>query len=154
MPRTEDQRPIVVRSFPASDREFADATGDALQDARVQRSDAATLREVVERRLRGSYRNARIRVQDELADLGMQEIVWYAYRDGRIRDNDPSRERFYAAVATARRTIRESEAAIEHARSVSRGAGFEDDTVEAHQLDDAGRDAGPDARPDAGPDEG
>jgi hypothetical protein len=91
MSTSEDQRPIVVRSFPASDRDFADATGDALQEARASEVDPVTLHDVVERRLRAAYRNARIHVQDELADLGMQEIVWYAYRDGRIRDADTRR---------------------------------------------------------------
>lgn len=150
MATTEDQRPIVVRSFPASDREFAEATGQALQQARAERAaraaseggaaptertqrssedaDATTLRDVVERRIRAAYRNARIHVQDELADLGMQEVVWYAYRDGRIRDSDPSRERLYAAVASARRTVRESETAIDHARRAARGAGFDEKT--------------------------
>jgi hypothetical protein len=133
MPRTEDDRPIVVRSFPANDRDFADATGDAIRDA--QPADPATLRDVVERRLRASYRNARIQARDELANLGMQEVVWYAYRDGRVRDTDPARERLYAAVATARRTIRDSEAAIEHARTVSRDAGFDDDSIHAQPLE-------------------
>jgi len=145
MPTSEDQRPIIVRSFPASDREFADATGDALQKARAERAEeagrtaraesaerpdppATTLHEVVERRIRAAYRNARIHVQDELADLGMQEIVWYAYRDGRIRDPDPSRERLYAAVASARRTVRESKTAIDHARRAARGARYDDDS--------------------------
>lgn len=135
MPMTEDQWPIVVRSFPASDREFADATGTALIDARADKTDLVSLRDAVESRLRLSYRNARIRVQDQLADLSLQEVVWYAYRDGRIRDNDPSRERFYAAVATARRTVRESQMVLEHSRSVSRGAGFDD--VQAHQAGEA-----------------
>ncbi len=156
MAATEDQRPIIVRSFPASDREFAEATGEALQQARSERAergageaattaaestsraaerpDAATLRDVVERRIRAAYRNARIHVQDELADLGMQEIVWYAYRDGRIRGSDPSRERLYAAVASARRTVRESETAIDHARRAARGAGYDEDTGPRHST--------------------
>ena len=164
MPRTEDQRPIIVRSFPASDSEFAEATGSALQDARAERIErtdapevaAPTLRDIVERRIRAAYKNARIHVQDELADLGMHEIVWYAYRDGRIRDADPSRERLYAAVASARRTIRESEAAIDHARRAASGAGFDDDTVLAHGADARGRDATtPQAtNPDANPPDG
>ena len=135
MPRTEDHRPIVVRSFPANDRDFADATAAAIQAAPP--ADAATLRDVVERRVRSSYPNARIQVQDELAGLSVQEVVWYAYRDGRIRDADPARERLYAAVATARRTIRESKAAIEHARTASRGAGFDADPVDADHVDEA-----------------
>lgn len=138
MPRTEHQRPIVVRSFPASDRDFADATGVAIQDA--EPADAATLRDVVERRVRGAYPNARIQAQDELADLSMQEVVWYAYRDGRIREADPARERLYAAVGTARRTIRDSQAAIEHARTVSRGAGFDDESGRAHGVEQAAPD--------------
>lgn len=135
MPRTNDRRPIVVRSFPASDREFADATGAAIHEAKP--ADPATLRDVVEGRVRASYPNARIHAQDELADLSMQEAVWYAYRDGRIRAADPGRERLYAAVATARRTVRDSEAAIDHARTVSRGAGFDDDSVHRHQAEQA-----------------
>ena len=144
MPRTEDQRPIVVRSFPASDRDFAEATGAALLEARADEPDASTLRDVVERRLRASYRNVRISTQDELADLNMQEIVWYAYRDGRIRETDPSRERFYAAVATARRTVRETQATLEQSRSLSRRAGFDDEGVQAHGAGEAPADeAGP-----------
>ena len=135
MPWTEDRRPIVVRSFPANDRDFADATGAAIEDA--QPEDPVTLRDVVERRVRGSYPNARIQVQDELADLSMQDVVWYAYRDGRIRDADPVRERLYAAVASARRTIRESEAAIDHARMASRRAGFVDYRTGADDVEQA-----------------
>jgi hypothetical protein len=86
-----------------------------------------TLAEVVQQRLQGGYPNARIQVQDELGDLGTQETVWYAYRDGRIRETDPVRERLYSVVAAARRTVRESEIVMDHSRKVSRAAGYDDD---------------------------
>jgi hypothetical protein len=126
MPPSEDQRPIIVRSFPASDREFADAAGVALEGAQADSDDLATLRAVVERRLCETYPNARVHAQDELAGLAIQDVVWYAYRDGRIRSADPSRERLYTAFAAARRTVQESEAALRHAQDVTRLAGFDD----------------------------
>ena len=126
MPSIEDQRPIIVRSFPAGDRDFADATGEALEQARADAVEPATFRDLVEQRLRASYRNARIHAQDQFADLGNGDIVWYAYRDGRVRTNDPSRERLYTAFAMARRTVRESQVALEHARDVTRVAGYRD----------------------------
>jgi hypothetical protein len=121
---TSDERSILVRSFPATDKDFADATGDELAKAVAAQADPLTLHEVVEERLRSAYRNARIRVQDELGHLGSQEIIWYAYRDGRIRESDARRERLYSVVADARRTVREAEAVLGRARAVSRAAGF------------------------------
>ena len=126
MPKPEEGRQVVVRSFPSTDLDFADATGDALQAALGSGDAPETLAGVVEKRLRLAYRNARVQVQDELGHLGAEETIWYAYRDGRIRQNDPVRERLYSVVAAARRTIRESEAAMDHARQVSRGAGYDD----------------------------
>ena len=126
MPNHEEERQIVVRSFPSSDLDFADATGDALQAALGTSDAPQTLAGVVEKRLRLAYRNVRIQVQDELGHLGAQTI-WYAYRDGRIRENDPVRERLYSVVAAARRTVRESEVAMDHARQVSHAAGYDQD---------------------------
>lgn len=126
MERREDERQIVVRSFPSTDVDFADATGDALQAALEADDAPATLAGVVEERLRQAYRNARIHVQDEFGHLGSSETIWYAYRDGRIRETDPVRERLYSVVAAARRTVRESEIAIDHARKISRAAGYDD----------------------------
>lgn len=131
MEKREDERQIVVRSFPSSDLDFADATGDALQAALEADDATATLAGVVQDRLRHAYRNARIQVQDELGHLGARETIWYAYRDGRIRENDPVRERLYSVVAAARRTVHESEVAIEHARRTTRAAGYRDDDPEA-----------------------
>lgn len=127
MPKPDAERQIVVRSFPSTDPDFADATGDALEVALAADGAPETLANVVEERLRRAYRNARIRVQDELGHLGSQETIWYAYRDGRIRENDPVRERLYSVVAAARRTVRESEVAMDHARQVSRAAGYDDE---------------------------
>ena len=126
MPNHEEEGHIVVRSFPSSDLDFADATGDALQAVLATGDVPDTLAGVVEKRLRFAYRNVRIQVQDELGHLGAEETIWYAYRDGRIRENDPVRERLYSVVAAARRTVRESEVAMDHARQVSRGAGYDD----------------------------
>jgi hypothetical protein len=127
MPKNEGERRIVVRSFPPTDQDFADAMGDALDGALATSSEPETLAEVVQQRLRGGYPNARIQVQDELGHIGSGETIWYAYRDGRIRENDPVRERLYSVVAAARRTIRESEVVMDHARKVSRAAGYRDD---------------------------
>lgn len=125
MPRHDDERHIVVRSFPSSDLDFADATGDALETALATEAAPESLAEVVQNQLRRAYRNVRIQVQDELGHLGSQETIWYAYRDGRIRENDPVRERLYSVVAAARRTVQESKVALDHARNVSRAAGYD-----------------------------
>ena len=130
MPTSEDERPIVIHSFPASDQDFASATGDALADAVSRRVAPETLREVVEQGLRAAYRNARIHVQDELGHLGAAEVIWYAYRDGRIREVDARRERLYSVVAAARRTMRESEVAMNHSREITRAAGYQDEPDE------------------------
>lgn len=135
MPQTEDDRRIVVRSFPSADQDFADAMGDALDAALVHPGAPASLAEIVQQRLRSDYPNVRIQVQDELGHLGSEETVWYAYRDGRIRENDPVRERLYSVVAAARRTVRESEIVMDHARKVSRSAGYRDvDTGTSHEM--------------------
>lgn len=126
MAEHQEERHIVVRSFPSTDLDFADAAGDAFQAALGTRDAPETLAKVVEKRLRLAYRNVRIQVQDELGHLGAEETIWYAYRDGRIRENDPVRERLYSVVAAARRTIRESEVAMDHARQVTRAAGYDD----------------------------
>lgn len=134
MPKHEEERHIVVRSFPSSDLDFADATGDALQAALATSDAPQTLAGVVEKRLRVAYRNVRIQVQDELGHLGAQETIWYAYRDGRIREKDPVRERLYSVVAAARRTVRESEVAMDHARQVSRAAGYDDQDLPGRKV--------------------
>ena len=134
MSKHEEERHIVVRSFPSSDLDFADATGDALQTALGTSEAPETLAGVVEKRLRLAYRNVRIQVQDELGHLGAQETIWYAYRDGRIRENDPVRERLYSVVAAARRTVRESEVAMDHAQQVSRAAGYDDQDASGTEV--------------------
>ena len=127
MPKSEEELRIVVRAFPATDQAFADAAGDALLEALEAREALATIHDVVEKRLRGAYRNARIHVQDDLGHLGPGETVWYAYRDGRIRENDPRRERLYTVVAAARRTVEESKVVLGRSREASRAAGYDDE---------------------------
>jgi hypothetical protein len=125
MATSPEDRLIVVRSFPASDRDFADAAGAALGEARRATDDPDAIRDIVLDRLGRDYRNARIQVQDELAELGSGEVIWYVYRDGRIRDVDAHRERLYEVVASARRTLQTTEATLEHSRTISRIAGFD-----------------------------
>jgi hypothetical protein len=121
-----DVPPVVVRCFPSADHAFARAAHEALETIQGRSGARATLQAAVDGELRTIYPNSRIVAQDVMATIGQPVVIWYAYRDGRVRKPDPRRDRIYAAVATARDTVKDSRAVMDNSRSIARSAGFEE----------------------------
>ncbi|HEU5203125.1 MAG TPA: hypothetical protein VFU17_02380 [Candidatus Limnocylindrales bacterium] len=76
--------PVQLQPFPARDEEFVRNVTDAFASVSAEVSDDEELRAMVERRLRATYPNAVVRMQDELARLGGGAGTMYAYRDGHV----------------------------------------------------------------------
>jgi hypothetical protein len=119
--------------FPVTDSALRDEVHEAV--ARVSDelpNDIARLQ--VERDLRRWYRSLQIRERDDLGGYPDDPIrVWYVYRDGRVRRQNPVRDRLYDALATARTTRITSEGAIDSARRTATEAGFD---VAGHSIAD------------------
>lgn len=71
-----------VHCFPSADVEFARATRARLNEAALT-APRHELRAIVERKLRESYPEARVRPRDPVATIsdGLDDL-WYAFRDG------------------------------------------------------------------------
>ena len=76
---------LVVRAFPTTDTTFARDVTDAVEAVLAQSPDdgAVTL---IEGLLHDRYANVRVHHQSDLARLVEWDDVWYAYRDGRLRE--------------------------------------------------------------------
>jgi hypothetical protein len=75
---------VNLQPFPARDEDFVRNVTDAVASVSDEVSDDEELRAMVERRLRATYPNAVVRMQDELARLGGGAGTMYAYRDGHV----------------------------------------------------------------------
>jgi hypothetical protein len=74
---------VNLQPFPARDEDFVRNVNDAVASVPADVSDDEELRAMVERRLRATYPNAVVRMQDELARIGGAGTM-YAYRDGHV----------------------------------------------------------------------
>jgi hypothetical protein len=74
---------VNLQPFPARDEDFVRNVTDAVASVSAEVSDDEELRAMVERRLRATYPNAVVRMQDELARIGGAGTM-YAYRDGHV----------------------------------------------------------------------
>jgi len=82
-------------------------------------------RTAVERELRHWYRSLTIHERDAFgAYPDDPTVVWYVYRDGRVRRHNPSLERLHTALGVARTTCADSERALTNARGAARSAGY------------------------------
>jgi hypothetical protein len=75
---------VNLQPFPARDEEFVRNAADAVASVSADVDDDEELRAMVERRLRATYPNAVVRMQDELARIGGGAGTMYAYRDGHV----------------------------------------------------------------------
>jgi hypothetical protein len=131
---------VQVHVFPAGDaallREVERALAD-LDETRPERDQKA----FVESSLRRWYRTVSIRTRDSIGGYPDDPtIVWYVYRDGRIRRHNPARDRLYAAMGAAIETCRDSESAISAARAVASFAGFGADGTQGEERPEVGDD--------------
>lgn len=113
-----DRPSLRVVTFPADDAGLRADVGALLgaTPERLEVDEPAAL----ERRLRRWYRSIQVRRRDGLGGYDDDPvIVWYVYRDGRIRRRNEARDRLYRALAAARRTYRDSERALESARRIA-----------------------------------
>lgn len=114
---------IEIRIFPAKDDVFRRAVDSAINEMKdVDDRDANAFRAVVERHLRRHYRNVQIHERDGLGTLLESNVVWYVYRDGRVRNDDERRDRLYEALSRARSAIADSERAMERSASADEKA--------------------------------
>ena len=118
----QDRSRVSLQAYPVRDRSFAREVLDAVDRVTTEPSydDAplGDLEAVVEARVRGRYPNATVHAQDPFARLRDPDVMLYAYRDGRIRVEDPRRERLYRALADARTTCNESRRIVDESEAV------------------------------------
>jgi hypothetical protein len=114
---------VILQAYPTRDASFARDVGEALDTvwSEVQYAEASALdvEAVVQRRLRARYPNATVHAQDPFARLRDPQLILYAYRDGRIRPEDPRRERLYRALAEARSTSSQTAAVMRDSMTVA-----------------------------------
>ena len=118
----QERSRVSLQAYPARDASFARDVHDAVDRITAEPAfDDAPLGEleaIVQARVRGSYPNATIHAQDPFARLRDPDVMLYAYRDGRIRIEDPRRERLYRALADARTTCGESRRIVDESEAV------------------------------------
>ena len=102
----QDRTRVTLQAYPARDPSFARDVHDIVDQVTAEVGYADTplgdLEAVVQERVRRRYPNATVHAQDPFARLRDPDVMLYAYRDGRIRVEDPRRERLYRALANAR----------------------------------------------------
>ena len=112
-----------LQAYPARDRSFAREVGQLVDNLTADRTfddaSAGDLEAVVQAKLRARFPNAIVHAQDPFARLREPELTLYAYRDGRIRSDDPGRERLYRALADARSTCGESRRIVGESETVA-----------------------------------
>lgn len=115
---------LRLLSFPSADAAFREDVERAAETVTERMTDQEG-RAHVASGLRPHYRSVEVVAQDHLAQNELQPIrVWYVYRDGRVRPASERRERFYAALASARKTCDASRVAMADARAAARAAGY------------------------------
>lgn len=107
---------IVIQPFPR-ERSFARDIARVLKALRGDAASEARLRMDVQDTLRSWYPRIEIQPRNALAGLIAEEHVWYALRDGRVRQASDQTNRLHAALSNARQTSVESDVAVEHARA-------------------------------------
>jgi hypothetical protein len=117
--------------FPVADEAFREDVEAAVKRIPDELTDELA-RTHAEADLKHWYRSLQIRERDDLGGYPDDPIrVWYVYRDGRVRRQNPIRDRLYDALATARSTRTTSEDAIASARRTVTDLGFD---VAGHSL--------------------
>src|SRR5919112_4592985 len=121
-----DRLNLRVLVFPADDLPLRGEVERALQDLSRGDITASDLTpETLETRLRPWYRSVQVRIRDPLGGYADEPtVVWYVYRDGRIRRRNEPLDGLYSALADARSTTRMSEHVIAEVTSTIRREGF------------------------------
>jgi hypothetical protein len=117
-----DHSHVSLQAYPARDASFAREVHDVINavstEEEYDEARIGDLEAVVQARLRNRYPNAIIHAQDPFARLRDPDVMLYAYRDGRIRPEDPRRERLYRALQIARTTCDESRRIVDQSEVV------------------------------------
>jgi hypothetical protein len=122
--RLPGRRTVVAHAFPSTDHAFAAMVSSTLDAERGTTTDAAELREAVNRSLRRAYPNARVVVQAELGQLLPTQETWYAYRDAAVRPRSEQRDHLYDVLAAARQTIAATERVLHDCEDAAGRAGY------------------------------
>ena len=118
------RRNLRVLVFPPDDIALRHEVDRALADVMATVPEPRQLAALTER-LRTWYRSAQVHQREALAGYDDDPtVVWYVYRDGRIRARNERLERLYGVMAAARDTIRTSERALDDAQTTRRLAGY------------------------------
>ena len=115
---------LRVLVFPADDLALRHEVDRALADVLATVPEPRQIAALTER-LQRWYRSIQIRQRETLAGYDDDPmIVWYVYRDGRIRVRNEGLEHLYGAMATARDTYRSTERALDASREAASNAGY------------------------------
>ena len=96
-----------IRIFPTRDQAFRGEVERAIASLDLSPKDAAAPNpHALIAALRPTYPNVRVTTQDDLGSIDLTGVVWYVFRDRRVRTDDWRRERLYSALARARTVIR------------------------------------------------
>ena len=132
----------MLQAYPVRDHAFARDVHEVVEhvtaEALLEDAAVGDLETAVQARLRTRYPNAIVHAQDPFARLRDPDVMLYAYRDGRIRVEDPGRERLYRALAAARTTYSESRRLVRESEAV--GSSW----ASTHRDRDADEDLGDD----------
>lgn len=112
---TSDGSTVYIRAFP-QEASFARDVRRALGGASPELTEGELLVEM-QTRLRRWYPRIAIHPREELASLAAHERVWYVFRDGKVRKENPVADRLHRAMSEARATEDGTRRAIEHAEA-------------------------------------
>jgi len=110
-----------VKIFPPQDDDFRGEVEHALSQLTAAPVESAPEPRDLVALVCGHYPNVSIASRDEFGTLGSTRVVWYVFRDHRIRSDDARRERLYGALARARNMVSDSNRALGRSRSAATG---------------------------------
>ena len=115
---------LELRTFPPGDQQFK----GEVERAGAQRGVVADEKEGIDPAelvglMRSHYPNVSVHTASELGSLATTRVVWYVFRDSRVRPDDWRRERLYEALARARTVISDSRRAIRRGRTTTSDPG-------------------------------
>jgi hypothetical protein len=114
---------VIIHCFPADDsfvRDLRRAAASASAARAAADSELVGLRDALVAALRAWYPLVALHEREDLASLTRREIVWYLFRDGRVRAQHEASDRLHHALAAARDTAALTDEAMDDAEATLR----------------------------------